>query len=362
MISQLEYLWIDGTKPTATLRSKTRLMHFKNGSPKLADLPEWSFDGSSTFQASGNNSDCLLQPVNMVRNPLLDGDNYLVMCEVLTEDHQPHPSNTRCLLRQVLEAGASKEDPWFGFEQEYTLFKAGRPLGWPETGYPGPQGPYYCGVGSTRVYGRDLVEAHAEACIEAGIMLYGTNAEVMPAQWEFQIGYRGIESESADPLNVADHMWFARWLLYRLGEEADIEVSLDNKPVSGDWNGAGQHTNFSTKAMRDSQTGMASIEKAIKALANKHDEHIALYGFGNDLRLTGMHETCSIKEFRHGIADRGSSIRIPRGVANNGCGYLEDRRPGANADPYLVAMLLLKTVCLSASAANSCTVPEQAMV
>jgi glutamine synthetase len=291
----------------------------------------------------------------MVKNPLLGDGNYLVMCEVLTEDHQPHPSNTRYLLRKVLEAGASKDEPWFGFEQEYTLFKNGRPLGWPESGYPGPQGPYYCGVGNARVYGRDLVEAHTEACLDAGIMIYGTNAEVMPAQWEFQIGYRGISTESADPLNVTDHMWFARWLLYRLGEEAEIEVSLDNKPVLGDWNGAGQHTNFSTRAMRDPKTGMANIEKAITLLAAKHEDHITLYGDGNEQRLTGAHETCSIKEFRSGVADRGCSIRIPRGVANNGYGYLEDRRPGANADPYQVAMVLLKTVCLANSNCSSST-------
>jgi glutamine synthetase len=176
-------------------------------------------------------------------------------------------------------------------------------------------------------------------------MIYGTNAEVMPSQWEYQIGYRGVDGESADPLTVADHAWIARWLLFRIAEEFDIEPSLDNKPVKGDWNGAGQHTNFSTKAMRDPKTGLEAIQDAIIELQQHHAEHIAVYGHGLEDRLTGLHETCSIHEFRSGYSDRGASIRIPLGVQKNGCGYIEDRRPGANADPYVVAGKLLSTIC-----------------
>ncbi|MBY0402771.1 MAG: glutamine synthetase, partial [Cyanobacteria bacterium] len=220
-----------------------------------------------------------------------------------------------------------------------------RPLGWPSGGYPPPQGPFYCGVGTNQVFGRELVEAHTQACLDAGVMIYGTNAEVMPSQWEFQIGYRGIASESADPLNVSDHVWFARWLLFRLGEEYEIQPSFENKPVKGDWNGAGQHTNFSTRDMRDPKKGLDSIHEAIDLLEKKHDDHIQLYGFGLADRLTGLHETCSINEFRSGVSDRGASIRIPLGVSQNGYGYLEDRRPGANADPYVIAERILKTIC-----------------
>lgn len=216
---------------------------------------------------------------------------------------------------------------------------------WPDRGYPAPQGPFYCGVGADEVFGRALVEEHAAACIEAGLMIHGTNAEVMPGQWEFQIGYRNVEGEKADPLRGADHLILGRWLLFRTGEDYDINVSLHPKPVKGDWNGAGKHTNFSTKAMRDPKTGMEAIQKAIKALEKNHAKHIAVYGPDLELRLTGKHETAPMDKFSAGVADRGASVRIPRSVALQGCGYLEDRRPGANANPYEVAAALLETIC-----------------
>lgn len=346
MLHQAEYIWIDGASPTQRLRSKTRILHSDDTQEvDLSFFPEWGYDGSSTYQAVGHQSDLTLKPVNFLVDPLRGEDDYLVLCEVYNQDGTPHVSNTRAQLRAVMEAGADKAQPWVGFEQEYTLFKDGRPLGWPAGGYPPPQGPFYCGVGTNQVYGRDLVEAHTDACLSAGVMIYGTNAEVMPAQWEYQVGYRGIEDESADPVNVSDHAWIARWLLFRLAEDFEIEPSLENKPVKGDWNGAGQHTNFSTQAMRDPKTGLAAIEDAIQSLEKHHKEHIAVYGHGLEERLTGHHETCSIHEFRSGHSDRGASIRIPLGVSQKGCGYLEDRRPGANADPYVISARLLQTIC-----------------
>jgi glutamine synthetase len=236
-------------------------------------------------------------------------------------------------------------DPWIGFEQEYTLFNGQQPLGWPDRGYPASQGPFYCGVGADEVFGRYLVDEHAQACLDANLMLYGTNAEVMPGQWEFQIGYRGVDTESADPLTVSDHLWLARWLLYRLGENYDISARLHPKPVKGDWNGAGKHTNFSTREMRNPKTGMSAINKAIKALEARHHEHIAVYGHDLELRLTGKHETAPIDKFMAGVGNRGASVRIPTPVANKGYGYLEDRRPGANANPYEVASILVETIC-----------------
>lgn len=345
MLSQAEYIWIDGAQPTQKLRSKTRIVPIQGEDAQLSEFPEWSFDGSSTYQAVGHSSDLSLVPVNFVKDPVRGEGNYLVMCEVFNPDGTPHVSNTRAKLRQLMEAGGKDQEPWVGFEQEYTLFKDGRPLGWPAGGYPPPQGPFYCGVGSEQVFGRDLVEMHTEACLVAGVMIYGINAEVMPSQWEYQIGYRGLDSESADPLNVSDHAWIARWLLYRLAEEFEIEPSLDNKPVKGDWNGAGQHTNFSTKAMRQPSSGLKAIEQAIVELEKRHEDHIMVYGYGLEQRLTGLHETCSIHEFRAGVSDRGASIRIPLGVSKKGYGYLEDRRPGANSDPYVISSKLIETVC-----------------
>ena len=339
-----EYIWLDGTEPTRQLRSKMRVLNLTD-KPIISDFPEWGFDGSSTNQATGDDSDCILKPVNFIEDTTREKGDYLVMCEVFEPNGKAHSSNSRAQLRKILELGAKSVDPWIGFEQEYTLFKERDPLGWPTDGFPPPQGPYYCGVGAKEVFGRELAELHAKKCNEAKLMFYGINAEVMPGQWEFQIGFRGINEEKNDVLNISDHLWFARWLLQKLGEKYGIHVSFENKPVKGDWNGAGMHTNFSTNKTRNSNDGIEHIEKAIKILSQKHMEHIKLYGHNLSDRLTGLHETCDIETFKYGIADRGSSIRIPQNVHQKGYGYFEDRRPGANSDPYLVAARLCLSVC-----------------
>ncbi|HXH95366.1 MAG TPA: glutamine synthetase GlnII [Thermoanaerobaculia bacterium] len=328
-----EYIWIDGQKPTAKLRSKTKII---DSVKSLTDIPEWGYDGSSTEQATGHFSDLLLRPVKMMPDPLHRDGDVLVLCEVLNPDGTVHPSNTRAFLREVAER-YKEHDCWFGIEQEYTLFEGNRPLGWPASGFPAPQGGYYCGVGADEVFGRDLVEAHADACIRAGIHIVGTNAEVMPAQWEFQVG-------AVQAPDIADELWLARWLLYRIGEEFGISATLYPKPVKGDWNGAGAHTNFSTKETR-AEGGIKVIEEAMKKLAKRHDEHIKVYGAHNEERLTGLHETAPIHEFRYGVSDRGASVRIPMATTNAGRGYFEDRRPAANMDPYQVCAKLIETVC-----------------
>ncbi len=335
-----EYIWIDGAEPTAKLRSKGKVV------PMGEAPPLWGFDGSSTNQAPGENSDCVLNPVFVCKDPIRGGDHKLVMCEVLLPDMSPHPSNTRAACAELAEKYGDF-DTWFGIEQEYTFFDGIKPLGWPDNGFPAPQGGYYCGVGSDEVFGRPIVEAHLDACLEAGLMVSGINAEVMPSQWEFQIGPLGA------PL-VADQLWVARWLLYRVGEDVHISDSpnkgvtarLDPKPVQGDWNGAGAHCNFSTQQMRENYE--ACIDAA-EALGRNHDLHIANYGDRIEERLTGLHETCSYREFRYGVSDRGASVRIPWQVHRDGKGYIEDRRPNANCDPYKVTELILGTVCGAAS-------------
>ncbi|MDJ0839074.1 MAG: glutamine synthetase beta-grasp domain-containing protein [Acidobacteriota bacterium] len=338
-----EYIWLDGAVPVRNVRSKTRIIPIRKDQVDLASFPTWSFDGSSTYQSHSSDSDLTLKPVNFYRDPLRGAGSYLVLCEVLDHEGQPHCSNTRALLRQILEHSASKDEPWIGFEQEYTLYRDGHPLGFLIKGAPRPQGPYYCGVSIEDIFGREFVEDHTRACLEAGLAIYGINAEVMPGQWEFQLGYRGLADEEVGALEIADQLWVARWLLYRIGENHDILPSLSNKPMSGDWNGAGCHTNFSTKAMRD-PGGISVINHAMILLKDKHKNHIKVYGHELEKRLTGQHETSRIDEFRHGIADRGSSIRIPYQVMSQGCGYFEDRRPGANCDPYQVAARLIKTI------------------
>jgi glutamine synthetase len=331
-----EYIWMDGRQPTQKLRSKTKVVE-TDKITKLEELPEWGFDGSSTEQAPGDKSDCALKPVAFFKDPIRGQPHVLVMCEVFLADGTPHPTNTRAKLRKIV-GKAEDQEPWFGIEQEYTLFKGLTPAGFPDGGFPAPQGPYYCGVGADEVHGRPLVEDHITKCVEAGIRLSGINAEVMPGQWEFQVGPLG-------PLEVADQLWVARWLLYRLGENYGLNATLHPKPVRGDWNGAGAHTNFSTKAMR-ADGGIKVIEEACEALKARHDAHIAEYGAHNAERLTGLHETAPITEFRYGVSDRGASIRIPLATAQKGAGYLEDRRPAANMDPYRVTRLLIETVCL----------------
>ena len=341
-----EYLWIDGQQPTQGIRSKARVVSVPDN-PCVADFPAWSFDGSSTGQADGSDSDCILIPVRVYRDPFRGGDNYIVLCEVDNADGTAHATNHRARFRSMLASAGREIDPWLGFEQEYTLYRDGRPLGFPKNGYPAPQGTYYCSAGSENAFGREVVEAHARACLDAGVLIYGINAEVMPGQWEFQVGYRGIDGEQCDALRVADDVWVGRYLLIRAGEQHGVRVSFDNKPEKGDWNGAGMHTNFSTAYTRDPGYGIDAINAIIEVLGSLHDEHIAEYGDRLDERLTGDHETCSIDTFRSGVAHRGASIRIPQPVAQKGYGYLEDRRPGANSDPYRVGRCLVGAVARS---------------
>ena len=335
MAYQAEYIWIDGTEPTRKLRSKTKIV------ADASKPPVWGFDGSSTNQATGHFSDCVLRPVFTCADPLRGPKDVLVMCEVLNPDFTPHATNTRAAAVATAKQFARFE-PMFGIEQEYTFFQDGRPYGWPETGYPAPQGPYYCGVGGTKLPGREIVEAHTLACLRAGLAIEGTNAEVMMGQWEFQMGV-------LDTVAIGDQLWTARWLLERIAEDFGVDVSFDAKPVKGDWNGAGAHTNFSTKQMR-AVGGWDAIIAGCEALGTRVLEHVDNYGEGIKDRLTGAHETAHWSKFSYGVSDRGSSVRIPGGVARDQRGYLEDRRPNANVDPYVVARLMVETICGAAAA------------
>lgn len=329
---KLEYIWLDGYEPSPNLRSKTKIVDFE---PKKAeDCPIWGFDGSSTQQAEGHDSDCMLHPVALYPDSGRR-NGFLVMCEVhLPKDKGPHPSNTRALISD------NDNGLWLGFEQEYFLMEDGRPLGFPTEGYPAPQGKYYTGVGYENVgaIARTLVEEHIDIVHDAGINLEGINAEVAKGQWEFQIFAKGAKK-------ACDDVWVARYLLMRCAEKYGITVELHCKPIRGDWNGSGMHSNFSTTYMRD-KGGKAYFDKLMAAFEKYKDEHIAEYGPDNHLRLTGLHETQSIDKFNYGVANRGASLRIPHSfVANDAYrGYIEDRRPNSQADPYRVAARLLKTI------------------
>jgi len=330
-LAKLEYIWLDGYKPTQSLRSKTKIE--KDFSGNLEDLPNWSFDGSSTEQAPGGSSDCVLKPVFVTKDPQRK-NAYLVMCEVISADGTPHPSNGRALIED------DDNDFWFGFEQEYFLWDTAtnKPLGFPDGGFPPPQGPYYCGVGAYNAFGRNIVEEHLDACIDAGLNVEGINAEVAAGQWEFQIFAKGAKE-------AGDQIWIGRYLLERIGEKYGVAVNWHCKPLGAlDWNGSGMHANFSNGLLRTA--GSKEIyDKVCEAFRPVVKEHIEVYGADNHLRLTGKHETASIHDFSFGISDRGASIRIPLATVERGWkGYLEDRRPNSAADPYKVAARIIKTI------------------
>ena len=329
---KLEYIWLDGYEPVPNLRSKMRVEEFA-GFPALEELSVWGFDGSSTRQAEGRDSDCLLQPVAVFPDPAR-ANGVLVLCEVLLPDETPHPSNSRATI-------PDDPDTWFGFEQEYFLYRDGVPLGFPREGFPPPQGEYYTGVGYKNVgeVAREIVDAHVDLCLEAGINLEGINAEVAKGQWEFQIFGKGSK-------RAADEVWIARYLLLRLCEKYGVDVNFHPKPlgVEFDWNGSGMHANFSTKHLREA--GGEDYFEALMAAFDEHkDAHIAVYGPDNHMRLTGLHETQAIDTFNYGVANRGASIRVPHSFVKNGHrGYLEDRRPNSLGDPYRIAGRILQTI------------------
>ncbi len=329
--AKLEYIWLDGYKPTQSLRSKTKIEADFSG--KLEDCPMWSFDGSSTQQAEGGSSDCLLKPVFICPDPQRK-EGYLVMCEVMNADGTPHPSNGRATIED------DDNDFWFGFEQEYFLWdpETNLPLGFPAQGYPAPQGPYYCSVGAKNAFGRDIVEEHLDVCLEAGLNVEGINAEVAAGQWEFQIFSKG----AAD---AGDQIWVARYLLERIGETYDVAINWHCKPLGAtDWNGSGMHANFSNSVLRTAGN-KETYDKICQSFEPYIKEHIEVYGADNDKRLTGLHETQSIDQFSYGVSDRGASIRIPIATVERGWkGWLEDRRPNSAADPYKVAARIIKTV------------------
>lgn len=331
MKSKLEYIWLDGSVPTQGLRSKTKVEADFSG--KLEDCPIWAFDGSSTNQAEGGSSDCILKPVAIFPDP--DRNNaYLVMTEVLNADHTPHSSNGRAQIND------EDEDFWFGFEQEYFIYdpETKLPLGFPVNGYPAPQGPYYCGVGGKNAFGREIVEEHFDLCLEAGLNVEGINAEVAAGQWEYQIFAKGAH-------NAGDEIWVSRYLLERTAEKYGLFIEWHPKPLGDtDWNGSGMHANFSNTILRTCGD-KATYERICEAFRPVVAEHIAVYGAYNDERLTGKHETAAITDFSYGISDRGASIRIPVITVEKGWkGWLEDRRPSSNADPYKVAARIIKTV------------------
>lgn len=354
---RLEYVWLDGSEPQK-LRSKTKIVDFNpaNSFKRLEDFPIWSFDGSSTLQTVGEksgNTDCLLKPVYYIPDPFYyPGNGIIVLCEVLNPDGTPHSSNKRHLLKNRLSEMNMLDDEipfeysnWFGWEQEYTLthkpenkYQSGNdmPISFTPDSFPRPQGDYYCGVGADNVIGRNIATEHMNLCMAAGLEISGINAEVMIGQWEYQIG-------PVSPLHGSDQLWLSRYILQRVAEKYEVNISFHPKPVEGDWNGSGCHVNFSTREMRE-EGGLNVILETMEILKRNHKEHIEVYGIDNHMRMTGKHETSNINKFTYGFSTRDTSIRIPAQTKIDGMGYFEDRRPASNCDPYLVSNRMIQTV------------------
>ena len=359
-MQKLEYIWLDGSEPQR-LRSKTKITTEIN-SMNPSDFPVWSFDGSSTLQAKagrGENTDCLLKPVFVVIDPFRGSPNKLVFCEVLNPDGTTHVTNHRRQLSERLNELKFSENqdfdelPWFGWEQEYTLTHKphmpfgeglGLPLGFETGKTPRAHGDYYCGIGADTVIGREIAEEHMNLCMEIGLNISGINAEVLLGQWEYQIG-------PVTSLNGSDQLWISRYILDRVAEKHNVNVSLHPKPLDGDWNGTGCHVNFSTKEMRE-EGGIEIIKESMQKLEKNHMSHIKVYGLHNEKRLTGKHETSGINEFSFGYSTRDTSIRIPAQAIVEGRGYFEDRRPASNCDPYLVSERMLQTIFTEIEVAN----------
>lgn len=327
--TMVEYVWIGGTGMDIRSKSKTYTKPIKS----LDDIDDWNFDGSSTYLAPTDNSEVILKPVAMYTDPFRGDPNKIVLCATYFIDGTPTVTNFRYHAEKILSQKESENEPMFGVEQEYVMKNCvgttgGIPLGFPVGGYPEPQGPYYCTVGAKYAHGREIMEAHYRVCLAAGLSIYGTNSEVMPGQWEFQIGTcKGIQT--------ADELWIARYLLLRVGEYFKVDIDFSPKPVHGNWNGSGCHTNYSDNKTRN-DTKMENILEQISKLEKTHTRLIKLYGEENSERLTGKHETSSMEKFTSGVAHRGASVRIPLNTEYNGKGYYEDRRPASNMDPYVV--------------------------
>jgi glutamine synthetase len=342
-VIRCEYVWLDGSK-TQGLRSKTRVLTLRGEDEGwtlgLKDIPMWTFDGSSTGQAEAESSELILRPVFACVDSNRE-NGIIALCDVLNADMTPHETNHRArLLDEVVKHSDSQ--PFVGFEQEYFFTDGDNILGWPASGAPPrEQGPYYCAVGSGNVAGRNLSELHLTSCINSGLSIVGVNAEVALGQWEYQIG-----GPNVNPVAACDHLWVSRFILQRISEFQNVGVTLDPKPIDGDWNGSGMHANFSTRSMRENG-GINMVMKACEEMGAEASiaRAISNYGEGLERRLTGEHETCSINEFRFGVGDRTASIRVPVEVSRLGSGYFEDRRPNSNADPYRVLASIMATVC-----------------
>ena len=329
----LEYIWIGGK---GEIRFKTKVLTNNNiiDNFHINNIPEWNYDGSSTWQADSNtNTEVILKPCAIFKDPIRNIKNincFLILCDTYDEHNNPLKTNTRFLAKEIFDKNIL-EYPWFGLEQEYyigTNLKNDKDKE--------KEGYHYCGFTNISTE-RKIVEEHLEACINAGLSISGINAEVVEGQWEYQIG-------PCIGIDLGDQFIISRYLLAKIAEKYDAIIDYQPKPYANK-NGSGCHNNFSTETTRN-KNGIKEIYKYIHKLETTHQQHLELYGEDNEKRLTGIHETSSFEKFSWGIGTRNTSVRIPIQVFKDECGYFEDRRPASNIDPYLTTSILFKTCCI----------------
>lgn len=339
----LEYVWLGGS---GELRSKARVINKLSGTDYMNpdNIPNWNYDGSSTMQAEGHDSEVIIVPVRICPCPFRKGGNLMVLCDGYNSKMEPAKNNNRVWAKSIFDQKIESK-PWYGVEQEFFMIDptTGMPLGFKNkdlnhSDNPKEQGQYYCSVGTENAFGRSVINRTLDNMIYAGLGVSGINAEVAPGQWEYQIG-------PVEGIDAGDQVWISRYILERTAEEFGVSIEYHPKPLEGDWNGSGCHTNYSTQEMRD-EGGLKHIINAINKLEAKHDEHMKVYGSDNHMRMTGKHETARFDSFTYGKADRGASVRIGNHVYTEGKGYFEDRRPSSNMDPYLVTAKIFETTCL----------------
>ena len=344
---RLEYIWLDNN---GNCRSKTKILVIELFKElELSDIPIWNYDGSSTNQAITEDSEILLKPVKIIKDPfnryIEDYISYLVLCEIYIKDNIPHPDNTRFNANELFNKHLEYE-PMFGLEQEFFISTSklkNNDIEVPvvnslvnnlDNGSICYQEDYYCGIKGNNRLGKKYIDEILDNLLYSNLSITGMNAEVAPSQWEFQVCTTGI--------SAADELILLRYICNRTLDKYNLFMDIRAKPMKGDWNGSGCHVNFSTKEMRE-ENGYKKIEEAIERLSKKHILHIKHYGIDNNERLTGNHETSSIDKFSYGIGSRNTSIRIPNETYKNKKGYFEDRRPSSSLDPYIVTSLLFST-------------------
>ena len=337
-----EYIWLDSEY---SFRSKTRIIYNDPHRPPVIPddkssvewIPKWNYDGSSCGQSdigAGINTEIELYPVYWCWDPFRKeimerGQHSHTRCIMVLCDNNATAASRRNHAIESFKKPQTSE-PWFGIEQEYYLVNSENskcPYGYTESNMPKHQKRFYCNM--SRENGRDVAEKHMWYCISADLKIAGVNAEVGPSQWEYQIG-------PCVGIAAGDELMLSRYIMERIVSDIPgMTISWSPKPFR-QYNGSGCHTNFSTKEMRE-KGGYRHIIRSIELLgqrcANAQND---LYGVDNYLRTTGTHEAPSSKEFSYGVGTRNTSVRIGKQTSKDQKGYYEDRRPGANMNPYYV--------------------------